>query len=518
MAAQLLDIQPTELKFVFELKKQSSCTVQLTNNTNQHVAFKVKTTSPKKYSVRPNVGSVLPKSTCQFTVTMQAQRSAPPDMVCKDKFLIQSTMVPGVVAEENITAAMFSREEGKHVEEVKLRVVLVSPPRSPVLSPMSGTLPQDPYASMLKEPPLRKIEIPTHRYSAHYTAANDIKQSSEEFKPVNNVDYEPPMYMVITEESKTNKTAELNPPMHINEESTLGKSAVLKPMMYMSINEKLSPEKEAELKTTVNVFGNKELNHVDNADLKSKNCIFIGDQLKPDHDAFLKSANTVVNGENLNPNGDADLESTNDEVDGRKVNTMEHLAGAEDLIPTMGESKPSNNEVANNNGINSEELKLRGGSNYCQSKDLELKNIEKLNMAKNLMNQLPNEELRDIENMGKMKKTCDSKNHLSDDVQLNVIKDIQEMKSKLNELESKLSKVNKVTGRRNNFTAKSGAYIEHSREKIIKRGSSFAELQGKLKKCPDGISFAFCFNGGSHQFGGWILIMCLKCMPRRNEG
>jgi hypothetical protein len=29
-----------------------------------------------------------------FSVTMQAQREAPPDMQCKDKFLVQSVIAP----------------------------------------------------------------------------------------------------------------------------------------------------------------------------------------------------------------------------------------------------------------------------------------------------------------------------------------------------------------------------------------------------------------------------------------
>jgi hypothetical protein len=39
-------------------------------------------------------------------VTMQAQRVAPPDMQCKDKFLIQSTVVPYGTTEEDITSDM----------------------------------------------------------------------------------------------------------------------------------------------------------------------------------------------------------------------------------------------------------------------------------------------------------------------------------------------------------------------------------------------------------------------------
>ncbi|OMO53732.1 Major sperm protein [Corchorus capsularis] len=143
MASELLEIHPQELKFTFELKKQSSCLIQLTNKTDQYVAFKVKTTSPKKYCVRPNTGIVKPNSTSDFTVTMQAQRVAPPDLMCKDKFLIQSTVVPLGTAEEDITSDMFSKEGSKYIEEKKLKVFLTSPTHSPVLAPINGELKQD---------------------------------------------------------------------------------------------------------------------------------------------------------------------------------------------------------------------------------------------------------------------------------------------------------------------------------------------------------------------------------------
>ncbi|XP_050387130.1 vesicle-associated protein 1-3-like [Argentina anserina] len=129
----LLSIQPTELKFPFELKKQSSCSLQLTNKTDNYVAFKVKTTNPKKYCVRPNAGIVLPGSTCDVTVTMQAQKEAPPDMQCKDKFLLQSVAAPDGSTTKDITPEMFNKEDGKVVEEFKLRVIYFpANPPSPV--------------------------------------------------------------------------------------------------------------------------------------------------------------------------------------------------------------------------------------------------------------------------------------------------------------------------------------------------------------------------------------------------
>ncbi|KAK9749242.1 hypothetical protein RND81_02G112200 [Saponaria officinalis] len=129
----LLNIHPTELKFPFELRKQSSCSMNLSNKTNNYVAFKVKTTNPKKYCVRPNTGVVLPGGTCEVTVTMQAQKESPPDMQCKDKFLVQSVTAPDGVSPKDITAEMFSREEGRVVEEFKLKVTYIpANPPSPV--------------------------------------------------------------------------------------------------------------------------------------------------------------------------------------------------------------------------------------------------------------------------------------------------------------------------------------------------------------------------------------------------
>ncbi|KAK8718403.1 hypothetical protein V6N13_045638 [Hibiscus sabdariffa] len=89
---ELLSFDSQDLQFPFELRKQISCSLILSNKTDNYVAFKVKTTNPKKYCVRPNTGVVFPRSTCNVIVTMQAQKEAPPDMQCKDKFLLQSVV------------------------------------------------------------------------------------------------------------------------------------------------------------------------------------------------------------------------------------------------------------------------------------------------------------------------------------------------------------------------------------------------------------------------------------------
>nr|KJB49084.1 hypothetical protein B456_008G113000 [Gossypium raimondii] len=128
----LISIHPSELKFPFELRRQSSCSMQLTNKTEKYVAFKVKTTNPKKYCVRPNSGIVLPGSSCNVTVTMQAQKEAPPEP-CRDKFLVQSVVTPDGTTSKDITPEMFNKEDGRVVNEFKMRVIYIpANPPSPV--------------------------------------------------------------------------------------------------------------------------------------------------------------------------------------------------------------------------------------------------------------------------------------------------------------------------------------------------------------------------------------------------
>ncbi|KAF3448258.1 hypothetical protein FNV43_RR08971 [Rhamnella rubrinervis] len=109
-----------------ELEKQSFCDLKVVNNTEHHVAFKVKTTSPKKYFVRPNTGVIQAWDACVIRVTLQAQREYPPDMQCKDKFLLQSTTVTSNVDVDELPPDTFNKESGKVIEEFKLRVVYVS--------------------------------------------------------------------------------------------------------------------------------------------------------------------------------------------------------------------------------------------------------------------------------------------------------------------------------------------------------------------------------------------------------
>lgn len=125
---QLISVHPDELKFQVELEKQSYCDIKVANNTEHHVAFKVKTTSPKKYFVRPNTGVIQPWDSCSITVTLQAQREYPPDMQCRDKFLLQSTKVSPQTDVDDLPPDIFNKDGARVIEDCKLRVVYAASP------------------------------------------------------------------------------------------------------------------------------------------------------------------------------------------------------------------------------------------------------------------------------------------------------------------------------------------------------------------------------------------------------
>ncbi|KAI9091901.1 PapD-like protein [Phlyctochytrium arcticum] len=68
------------------------------NNSDSPICFKVKTTAPKQYCVRPNSSVVAPNAEAEVQVLLQSMKDDPPEgFICKDKFLIQSIKVPSDV-------------------------------------------------------------------------------------------------------------------------------------------------------------------------------------------------------------------------------------------------------------------------------------------------------------------------------------------------------------------------------------------------------------------------------------
>uniref|UniRef100_A0A183FN40 Major sperm protein n=1 Tax=Heligmosomoides polygyrus TaxID=6339 RepID=A0A183FN40_HELPZ len=67
--------------------------LELKNPSDKHVCFKVKTTAPKQYCVRPNSGIIPPNNSKTITVMLQPMDGVPSD-VARHKFMVQTCFCP----------------------------------------------------------------------------------------------------------------------------------------------------------------------------------------------------------------------------------------------------------------------------------------------------------------------------------------------------------------------------------------------------------------------------------------
>ncbi|KAM3511299.1 hypothetical protein MY11210_005036 [Beauveria gryllotalpidicola] len=91
-----IDVEPLELNFQRPFTVEVSQTLTIRNTSSDPLAFKVKTTAPRQYCVRPNAGRIEPGQAFDVSVLLQAMKADPePDIKCRDKFLVQSAPITG---------------------------------------------------------------------------------------------------------------------------------------------------------------------------------------------------------------------------------------------------------------------------------------------------------------------------------------------------------------------------------------------------------------------------------------
>ncbi|KPM34945.1 hypothetical protein AK830_g11629 [Neonectria ditissima] len=117
-----VDIEPYELSFRRPFLTEVSQTLTITNPNTVPLAFKVKTTAPKQYCVRPNAGRIEPGKFFEVTVLLQAMKQEPPpDARCRDKFLVQSAPITSDKEFASIANVLDTAEKGQ-LQERKIRV------------------------------------------------------------------------------------------------------------------------------------------------------------------------------------------------------------------------------------------------------------------------------------------------------------------------------------------------------------------------------------------------------------
>ncbi|RPA90068.1 VAMP-associated protein [Choiromyces venosus 120613-1] len=147
-----IELDPTELGFERPFNHEVIQTLHIRNPNYDPVAFKVKTTAPKQYCVRPNSGRIEVGKQVEVQVLLQAMKEDPPaDYKCRDKFLVQSVAITADKEYSNVGQiwSHVERNEKSAIQEKKIRVVFLQPGE---LSAPNGDAPSSPIFTQGFEP------------------------------------------------------------------------------------------------------------------------------------------------------------------------------------------------------------------------------------------------------------------------------------------------------------------------------------------------------------------------------
>ncbi|KAI7897035.1 PapD-like protein [Mucor mucedo] len=142
-----LDLE-NSISFERPLTRVVKKNIRIENPHDTPLAFKVKTTAPKLYCVRPNSDIIPPRGIAEVQIMLQALKEEPAlDAKCKDKFLILSTLVEGPLTTMNVTDLWnyVEREQKGSIKERKLRCTYSLPgqpsaaPSAPVVAAATTT-------------------------------------------------------------------------------------------------------------------------------------------------------------------------------------------------------------------------------------------------------------------------------------------------------------------------------------------------------------------------------------------
>lgn len=122
---QALRLEPsTELRFKGPFTDVVIADLNLTNPTDRRICFKVKTTAPKRYCVRPNSGILEPRKSIVVAVMLQPFEYDPNEKN-KHKFMVQSMFAPDNVTESH--EMLWKDAPPESLMDTKLRCVFELP-------------------------------------------------------------------------------------------------------------------------------------------------------------------------------------------------------------------------------------------------------------------------------------------------------------------------------------------------------------------------------------------------------
>ncbi|KAG0669701.1 phosphatidylinositol-binding protein scs2 [Maudiozyma exigua] len=156
-------IAPDTLEFKTPLVAESTDYIEITNESDEAVAFKVKTTAPKLYCVRPTAGKIDAGESTKIEIIFLGLAEEPEkDSKCKDKFLVLTLPAPYDLDGKSVSELWTSLEAEfkKSMISKKIKVAYVEGPAEP--QEKQQVQEDEPIlATSTQQPTQQKEEVPT---------------------------------------------------------------------------------------------------------------------------------------------------------------------------------------------------------------------------------------------------------------------------------------------------------------------------------------------------------------------
>ncbi|EER43561.1 MSP domain-containing protein [Histoplasma capsulatum var. duboisii H88] len=154
------------LRFHRPFNREVSQTLTIENNNDEPVAFKVKTTAPKSYCVRPNSGRIGAGERVDVQVLLQAMKDDRSVGASKDKFLVQSVAVSTDKDFSNVSSIWQHVEQTSKssIHEQKIKVEFLPPKDSgeqPSTDEPNGIAPPEEELPAYTSPSAAKFDTPS---------------------------------------------------------------------------------------------------------------------------------------------------------------------------------------------------------------------------------------------------------------------------------------------------------------------------------------------------------------------
>lgn len=167
MAVPLLSINPeNHLTFRGPFNEVVTSVLTLTNITANKVCFKVKTTAPRRYCVRPNSGLIDGGGTVEVSIMLQPFQYDPNERN-NHKFMVQSMVLAADKESESLEDIWKGAEPGSVVDK-KLKCQFELPPEAPTSAPAAA-----PAAAAAPSTQIDQTFIASHAPVPEVQKAND---------------------------------------------------------------------------------------------------------------------------------------------------------------------------------------------------------------------------------------------------------------------------------------------------------------------------------------------------------